>query len=72
MRTKARECLPTAARVGGHWESGAAALLEAVWWDLRLASLLTHLLWPPYVIGQAIIFFALWFLSIYLSIFFLA
>jgi len=27
----------------GHWEPGAAALLEAVWWDLRLASLLTHL-----------------------------
>jgi len=23
---------------------GAAALLEAVWWDLCLASLLTHLL----------------------------
>jgi len=22
---------------------GAAALLKAVWWDLRLASLLTHL-----------------------------
>ena len=24
-------------------EFGAAALLKAVWWDLRLASLLTHL-----------------------------
>jgi len=39
----ARDSLPTAARVGGHWESGAAALLKAVWWDLHLASLLTHL-----------------------------
>jgi len=29
--------------VGVHWESGAAALLKAVWWDIRLASLLTHL-----------------------------
>ena len=28
----------------GHSELGAAALLNAVWWDLRLASLLTHLL----------------------------
>ena len=43
-RATARECLPTAARVGGHKESGAAALLKAVWWDLRLASLLTHLI----------------------------
>jgi len=33
-------------RVGGHWELGAAASRKAVygvWWDLRLASLLTHL-----------------------------
>jgi len=29
--------------VGGHWKLQAAALLKAVWWDLRLASLLTHL-----------------------------
>jgi len=29
----------------GHSEFGAAALLKAVWWDLRLASLLTHLFW---------------------------
>jgi len=33
----------TAARVGGHWEFGAAASRKAVWWDLRVASLLTHL-----------------------------
>jgi len=26
-----------------HSEFGAAALLNAVWWDLRLASLMTHL-----------------------------
>jgi len=37
-------------------ELGAAALLKAVWWDLRLASLLTHLLWSPCVIGRTIIF----------------
>ena len=34
-RTMAQEFLPTAATVGGHWESGAAALLKAVWWDLQ-------------------------------------
>jgi len=28
----------------GQLEWGVAALLKAVWWDLRLASLLTHLL----------------------------
>ena len=27
----------------GHSELGVAALLKAVWWDLHLASLLTHL-----------------------------
>jgi len=32
------------ATVGGHSELGAAALLKAVWWGMRLASLLTHLL----------------------------
>jgi len=32
-----------AATLGGHSELGVAALLKAVWWDLRLASLLTHL-----------------------------
>jgi len=32
-----------AARLGGHSELEAAALLKTVWWDLRLASLLTHL-----------------------------
>jgi len=47
---------------------GAAALLKAARWDLRLASLLTHFLWPPYVIGQAIIFLPCGF---YLSSFFL-
>ena len=25
------------------WELGAATLLKTVWWDLRLARLLTHL-----------------------------
>ena len=30
-------------RVGGHWELQAAALLKAVWWGVRLTSLLTHL-----------------------------
>ena len=29
--------------VGGHWELRAAALLKAVRWGMRLASLLTHL-----------------------------
>jgi len=29
----------------GQSELGAAALLKAVWWDVHLASLLTHLLW---------------------------
>jgi len=33
-----------AARVGGQSELGAAASRKAVWWDMRLASLLTHLL----------------------------
>jgi len=31
------------AKLDGHSELRAAALLRAVWWDLRLASLLTHL-----------------------------
>jgi len=35
-RATAREFLPTAATVGGHWESGAVALLKAVWWDLQV------------------------------------
>jgi len=29
--------------VDGHWELQAAVLLKAVWWGMRLASLLTHL-----------------------------
>ena len=29
--------------VGGHWELRAAASTKAVWWGMRLASLLTHL-----------------------------
>jgi len=33
----------SAAKLGGQSELGAAALLKAVWWDLHLASLLTHL-----------------------------
>jgi len=32
-----------AAWVSGHWELRAVALLKAVWWGMRLASLLTHL-----------------------------
>jgi len=32
--------------LGGQSELGAAASTKAVWWDLRLASLLTHLLKP--------------------------
>jgi len=31
-------------RLGGHAELGAAASTKAVWCNLRLASLLTHLL----------------------------
>jgi len=34
----------------GHLELGASALLKAVWWDLRLASLLTHLLFHHTVV----------------------
>ena len=34
-RAMAREFLATAASVGGHLESGAAALLKAVWWDVQ-------------------------------------
>jgi len=29
--------------IGVHWELWAAALLKAVWWGMRLTSLLTHL-----------------------------
>jgi len=43
----------------GQSELGAAALLKAVWWDLRLASLLTHLSFRPFV--EAVAFF----LSVY-------
>ena len=32
-----------AATVGGHRELGAAALLKAVWWGMRLARMMTHL-----------------------------
>ena len=31
--------------LAGHSELGAAASTKAVWWDLRLASLLMHLLY---------------------------
>ena len=34
---------PRGTRLGGHSELGAAASTKAVWWDLRLASLLMHL-----------------------------
>jgi len=30
-------------RLGGHSELGAAAPTKTVWWDLHLASMLTHL-----------------------------
>jgi len=36
-------------RLGGHSELGAPALLKAVWWGMRLASVLTHLF---LIIGQ--------------------
>jgi len=32
-----------AAKLGRHWELVAAASRKSVWWDLRLASLLSHL-----------------------------
>jgi len=32
-------------------ELGVAVLLKAVWWDLRLASLLTHLLYILVLFG---------------------
>jgi len=55
----------TAAALLRVWQSElrAAALHKAIWWDLRLASLLTHLLWSPYVIGQTIIFSSCFFFS---------
>jgi len=34
--------------VGRHWELRAVALLKAVWWGMRLASLLTHLFFIDY------------------------
>jgi len=40
----------------GDLQLQVAASCKAVWWDLRLASLLMHLLRPPYVIGHANIF----------------
>jgi len=39
----ARDGLPSAARVSGDWELGVMVLTKAIWWDLCLASLLTHL-----------------------------
>jgi len=36
----------------GQSELGAAVLLKAVWWDLRLASLLTHLFLVFVVINE--------------------
>ena len=42
---------PPAATVGGHSELGALALLKAVWWGTRLASLLMHLfVWLAYLL----------------------
>jgi len=52
------------ARLGGQSELGTAALHKAVWWDLHFASLLRHLLWSPYVIGQTIYIFMLWFVMV--------
>ena len=42
MRSSKQISKPVA-RLGGQSELEAAALLKTVWWDLRLASLLTHL-----------------------------
>ena len=65
-----RNWMKAAAPSEARWDSelGAAALLKAVWWDLRLASLLTHLLfclWSPYVIGRPYIFSSCFFLLSY-------
>ena len=38
----------------GQSELGAAVLLKAVWWDLRLASLLTHLLFFKLCISRVL------------------
>jgi len=43
VRSSAQISKP-AATVGGHSELAAGASTKAVWWDLRLASLPTHLL----------------------------
>jgi len=42
-RTGAIQWLPVMVRLGGQSELRAAASRKAIWWDLRLASLLTHL-----------------------------
>ena len=42
VRSSAQISKP-AATVGGHSELAAEASTKAVWWDLRLASLMTHL-----------------------------
>jgi len=40
-----------------------------MYYDIVIAITITVYLWPPYEIGQAIIFFVLWFLSIFLFVF---
>ena len=47
--------------VVGIGHRGAEALLKAVWWDLRLASLLTHLLPPPHTEGYLVYCFFVFF-----------
>jgi len=54
-----------AARLGGQSELGAAASRKAVWWDLRLASLMTHLLWPPCIADADIVFLSCGFFDLY-------
>jgi len=51
----------------GHSELGAAASTKAEWWDMRLASLLTHLLPPPHTEGYLVYCFFVFFLSFCLS-----
>jgi len=57
--------------LAGHSELGAAALLKAIWWDLRLASLLMHLLshhtvvWGILSLLCVIFFFVCFFVSLY-------
>jgi len=42
--------------LSGHSELEAAALHKAVWWDLRLSGLLTHLLVSPLLFFVSFLF----------------